>query len=72
MSQSHPVNTSLHSRCLRTRSDVYTPPQRSNAMRVRNMNRFNGGKLPGNSKHFYKTSKDEAVPGKRSIKRWYL
>ena len=45
------------------------PPQRSNAARVRNMNRFNGGKLPGNSKHFFKTSKDKAVPGKRSFKR---
>ena len=44
-------------------------PQRSNAARVRNMNRFNGGKLPGNSKHFLKTSKDKAVPGKRSFKR---
>ena len=43
--------------------------QRSNAACVRNMNRFNGGKLPGNSKHFFKTSKDKAVPGKRSFKR---
>ena len=45
-------------------------PERSNAVRVRNMNRFNGGKLPGNSKHFFKTSKDKEVPGKRSFKRW--
>ena len=45
-------------------------PQRSNAARVRNMNTFNGGKLPGNPKHFLKTSKDKAVPGKRSFKRW--
>ena len=44
-------------------------PQRSNAARVRNVKRFNGGKLPGNSKHFFKTSKDKAVPGKRSFKR---
>ena len=43
--------------------------QRSNAVRVRNMNRFDGGKSPGNSKHFLKTSKDKAVPGKRSFKR---
>ena len=26
-------------------------------------------KLPGNSKNFFKTSKDKAVPGKRSFKR---
>ena len=45
-------------------------PQRSNAARVRILNRFNGGKLPGNSKHLFKTSKDKAVPGKRSFKRW--
>ena len=45
-------------------------PQRSNAPRVRNMSRFNGGKLPGNSKHFFKKSKDKAVPGKRSFKLW--
>ena len=32
-------------------------PQRSNAVRVRNMNRFNGGKLPGNSKHFFQNVK---------------
>ena len=50
--------------------DLPCIPQRSNAARVRNMNRFNGGKLPGNSKHFFKTSKDIAVPGKRSFKRW--
>ena len=48
----------------------YTAPQRSNAARVRNMKRFNGGKFPGNSKHFFKTSNDKAVPGKRSFKRW--
>ena len=30
---------------------------------------INGGKLPGNSKHFFKTSKDNAVPEKRSFKR---
>ena len=29
----------------------------------------NGGKLPGNSKNFFKKSKDKAVPGKRSFKR---
>ena len=45
-------------------------PQRSNAARLRNMNRFNGGKSPGNSKHFLKTSKDKAVPGNRNFKRW--
>ena len=45
-------------------------PQRSNAARVRKLNRFNGGKLPGNSKHLFKTSKDKAVPGKRGFKRW--
>ena len=44
-------------------------PQRSNTVRVLNMSRFNGGKLPGNSKHFFKKSKDKAVPGKRSFKR---
>ena len=43
--------------------------QRSNAARVRNMSRFNGGKLPGNSKHFFQKSKDKAVPEKRSFKR---
>ena len=36
--------------------------------RVRNMSSFNGGKLRGNSKHFFKKSKDKAVPGKRSFK----
>ena len=46
------------------------PPQRSNAARVRNMSWFNGGKLPGNSKHSFKKSKDKAVPGKRIFKRW--
>ena len=45
------------------------PPQWSNAARVRNMSRFNGGRLPGNSTHFFKKSKDKAVPGKRSFKR---
>ena len=57
---------------LRTVKALLSPrgPQRSNAARVRNMNRFNGGKLPGNSKHFFKTSKDKAVPGKASFKRW--
>ena len=45
------------------------PPQRSNVARVHNMSRFNGCKLPGNSKHFFKKSKDKAVPGKRSFKR---
>ena len=50
--------------------DNHSPPQRSNALRVRNMSRFNGGKLPGNSKHFFKKSKDKAVPGKRSFKLW--
>ena len=44
-------------------------PQRSNAARVRKLNRFNGGKLPGNSKHLFKSSKDKAVPRKRSFKR---
>ena len=44
-------------------------PQRSNAARVRNMSRFNGGKFPGNSKHFFKRSKDKVVAGKRSFKR---
>ena len=44
-------------------------PQQSNAASVRNVNRVNGGKLPGNSKHFFKTSKDKAVPGKSSFKR---
>ena len=44
-------------------------PQRSNAARVCNMSRFNGGKLPGNSKHFFKKSKDKAVLGKKSFKR---
>ena len=34
------------------------------------MSRFNGGKLPRNSRHFYKKSEDKAVPGKRSFKRW--
>ena len=43
--------------------------QRSNVARVRNMSRFNGGKLPGNSKHSFKKSKDKEVPGKRSFKR---
>ena len=47
---------------------VASTPQRSNAARVRNMSRFNGGKLPGNSKHYFKKSKDKAVPGKRSFK----
>ena len=51
-----------------TKGYVQTP-QRSNAARVRNMSRRNGGKLPGNSKHFCKKSKDKAVPGKRSFKR---
>ena len=37
-------------------------PQRSDAARVRNMSRFNGGKLPGNSKHFFEKSEDKAVP----------
>ena len=45
-------------------------PQRSNTARVRNVNRFNGGKLPGNSKHFFKRSEDKAFPGKRSFKCW--
>ena len=36
--------------------------QRSDAARVSNMSRFNGGKLPGNSKHFFKKSNDKAVP----------
>ena len=44
-------------------------PQQSNAECVHNMSRFNVGKLPGNSKHFMKKSKDKAVPGKRSFKR---
>ena len=43
-------------------------PQRSNAPRVRNMSRFNGGKLPGNLKYFFKKSKDKAVPGKGRFK----
>ena len=44
-------------------------PQRSNAARVRNMSRYDVGRLPGNSKHFFKKSKDKALPGKRSFKR---
>ena len=36
-----------------------TFPQRSNAARVRNISRFNGGKLLGNLKHFLKKSKDK-------------
>ena len=31
--------------------------QRSNAARVRNMSRFDGGELPENSKHFLKSQK---------------
>ena len=37
--------------------------------RERNIDRFNEGKLPGNSKHCLKRSKDKPVPGKRSFKR---
>ena len=48
---------------------AFTLPQRSNAAHVRNLSRFNAGKLPGNSKYFFKKSKDKAVPGKRSFKR---
>ena len=47
---------------------LFKSPLRSNAARMRNMSRLNGGKLPGNSKHFLKKSKDKAVPGKRSFK----
>ena len=48
---------------------LYMGPQRSNAARVRKLSRFNGGKLRGNSKHLFKTSKDKAIPGKRRFKR---
>ena len=47
-------------------------PQRSNAARVRNMSRFNDGKLPGNLKHCFKESKDKANPEKRRFKLEYL
>ena len=36
--------------------------------RLRNMSRFNGGKLQGNSKHFFEKLKDKGVPGKKSFK----
>ena len=69
--QENAVNDSTQSQHLTLAHDEFNmmPPQRSNAARVRNMNRFNGGKLPGNSKQFFKTSKDNAVPRKRSFKR---
>ena len=43
--------------------------QRSNAARVRNMSRLNGGKSRENSKHFFEKSNDKGVSGKRSFKR---
>ena len=44
-------------------------PQRSNTARVCNMSRFDGDKLPGNSEHCFKKSKDKAVPRKRRFRR---
>ena len=66
------TNFDSHQKCSQSWTTIFDTriPQRSNAVRVCNMNIFNGGKLPGNSKHFFKTSKDKAVPGKRSFKRW--
>ena len=45
-----------------------TCPQWSNAVRVRNMSRFNGSKLPGNSKYIFKRSKDKAVLEREAFK----
>ena len=44
-----------------------TYPQWSNAAHVRNMSRFKGGKLPGNSKHFFKKSKDKSSSWKEKL-----
>ena len=48
------------------------PPQRSNAARVRNMNRFNGGKLPGNSNTFSKGQKIKQFLEREALNVEYL
>ena len=47
-------------------------PQRSNAERVRNMSLLNGGKLPGNSKHKFKSQKIKEFLEREALNIEYL
>ena len=58
--------------CFDSPQKVPVFPQRSNAARVRNMARLNDGKLPENSKHSFKKSKDKPLPETEALNVEYL